>query len=65
MLSSPGAKPARLRSLCRGVSVRGAWAVLCCGAGQRQFRLEREMAGGKVGSIVELLQACPQPRARD
>ena len=34
--------------------------MLCCGAGQRQF-FAREMACGKVGSIVELLQAARSP----
>lgn len=33
---------------------------MCCGAGQRQF-FAREMACGKVGSIVELLQAARSP----
>lgn len=34
--------------------------MLCCGAGQRQFSA-REMARGKVGSLVDLLQAPRSP----
>jgi hypothetical protein len=62
MLSDLGSKPAaRLHFLCGAWSVRGAWVVLCCGAGQRQF-FAREMARGKVGSPRgELLQAACSP----